>query len=95
MHWVRGLAGSGLLNLLRMPPFGHYNITDQIVCQLLSLVHDGSLWIQDRIPIDAILIHWIIGLPMEGPDPILCMGKKYKQNISNKVRKDYHVLRNT
>ena len=26
--WVSGLVGSGLLNLLRMPHFGHYNIMD-------------------------------------------------------------------
>lgn len=25
-QWVHGLAGSELLNLLRMPHFGHYNI---------------------------------------------------------------------
>lgn len=45
MPWASGLAGSGLLNLLRMPHFGHYNITDRIVRQLLALVHDDCLWI--------------------------------------------------
>ena len=45
MRWVRGLAGSRLLNLLRMLNFGHYNITYHLVHQLLALVHDGYLWI--------------------------------------------------
>ena len=29
-HWVHGLARFGLLNLLRMPHFGHYNVTDRL-----------------------------------------------------------------
>ena len=43
MPWASGLAGSGLLNLLRMPHFGHYSITDRLVRNLLGLVHDGCL----------------------------------------------------
>ena len=89
------LASSRLLNLLRMPHFGNYRVTDRLVHQLLALVHDGSLWIQDRIPIDAMLIHQITGLPMEGPDPMLRLGKKYEQKIANSVHDTYHVLQNT
>ena len=29
-RWVCGLARSGLLNLLQMPHFGHYNVTDRL-----------------------------------------------------------------
>ena len=90
-----GLVGFGLLKLLRMPHFCHYNTTDRIVCQLLALVHDGNLWIQDRIPIDVALIHRITGLPMEGPNPMLRMGRKYEQKIADKVHEDYHVVWNT
>ena len=57
MHWVGGLAMSGLLKLLRMQHFGDYNIMDHLACQLLALVHDGFLWIQDQIPTDVVLIH--------------------------------------
>ena len=32
---------------------------------------------------------------MEGPNPMERVGKKYEQQIANKVRKDYHVERNT
>ena len=45
MPWAHGLASFGLLNLLRMPHFFHYNITDGLVCQLLALVQYGCLWI--------------------------------------------------
>ena len=31
-RWVQGLVESGLLNLLRMPHFCHYNVTDRLVC---------------------------------------------------------------
>ena len=76
MPWACGLEGSGLLNLLHIPHFGLYNVTDQVVRQLLALIHDGSLWIQDCIPINATLIHRITGLPMEGLNPMEHVGKK-------------------
>ena len=45
MRWVHGIARSRLLNLLRMPHFGHYNITYRLARQFLTLIHDGCLWI--------------------------------------------------
>lgn len=75
--------------------FGHYNITDRLVRQFLALVHDGYLWIQDRIPIDVALIHRITDLPMEGPDPLLNTGKKYEGKITDYMRETYHVEKNT
>ena len=94
-HWVRGLAGSRLLNLLRMPHFRHYNITDWLARQLLALIHDGCLWIQDRIPIDVVLVHQITGLPMSGPNPLECVGKKYEVETPEFVCQKYHVDCNT
>ena len=85
-RWVRGLAGSGLLNLLWMPHFGHYNVTDQLARQLLSLIHDGYLWIQDRVPINAALIHKITGLPMQGSHPLAQVRKKYEATTATFVQ---------
>ena len=94
-HWVRRLAGSGLLNLLRMPHFRHYNVTNQLARQFLALVHNGFLWIRDRVPIDAALVHRITGLPMNGPHPLERVGKKYEGDTTEYVRKTYHVEINT
>ena len=77
--WARGLAGSGLLNLLWIPHFGQYNITNLVVWQLLALIHDGSLWIEEHIPIVAALIHQITSLPMKGPNPMNHIAKMYEQ----------------
>lgn len=41
------------------------------------------------------LIHRITGLPMKGINPMEHVGKKYEQNIADKVCDDYHVERNT
>ena len=57
MPWACGLACSGILNFLHIPHSGCYNITGMVVRQLLTLVHDGCLWIQGRILNDAALIH--------------------------------------
>jgi hypothetical protein len=36
---------------------------------LLSCYHGGYLWLDRRITVDPTLIHKIIGLSMQGPDP--------------------------
>lgn len=66
---------------------------DRLVCQLLPLVHDGCLWIQDRIPIDVALMHRITSLPMQRSDPLLHVGKKYEGETAEYVRQKYHVER--
>ena len=43
--WVCGLARFRLLNILRMPHFGHYNVTNWLAQQLHMLIHDRFLWI--------------------------------------------------
>lgn len=36
---------------------------------LLSCYHGGYLWLDRRITVDLVLIHWINGLRMQGPNP--------------------------
>ena len=79
MKWVMGVEKVGLLN---MPYVSHFNRTNiNIVCvrQLLTLVHDGCLWLGEPIPINDMLIHWITMLPHEGVDPIKAFGVKSKE----------------
>ena len=78
-----------------MPHFGHYNVTDRLARQLLALTHNGYLWIRDRVPIDAALVHRIMGLPMNGRCPLKRVGKKYDGDTTEYVRNTYHVERNT
>ena len=70
MPWTRGLSNVGILNFLRISHFGRYPIMNVYVCQLLALVHDGCLWIQNIITIDAVLINCITNLPKKGPHPM-------------------------
>lgn len=74
-----------------MPYFGRYNITDWLAHQLLALIHNDSLWIHDKVPIDAKLIHKIMGLLMQGPHPLVEVGKKYEVATASYVRKTYAV----
>ena len=78
-----------------MPHFGHYNVTYRLTRKLLALIRDGCLWIEDRIPIDAALMHQITSLPMSGPNPLEHMGKKYEGETAEFVRQNYHVDNNT
>ena len=93
-QWVSRLAGFEIRNLLRMPNFGHYNVTDRLAWQLLALIHDDFLWIQDKFPIDVALIHRITGLPMQGPHPMENVGKKYEGETATQVCEAYHVKKN-
>lgn len=70
MPWAHELSNAGIFNFLRIPHFGRYLITNFCMCQLLALVHDGCLWIQNIIPIDAALIDQITNLPKKGPHPM-------------------------
>ena len=74
-----------------MPHFDHYNITDRLAGQLLALIHNGCLWIHDRVPIDAELIHKLTGLLMQGPHLLEKFGKKYEAATTLYVRKTYAV----
>ena len=78
-----------------MPHFGHYNVTDQLARQFLALIHDGCLWIQDKIPIDAALMHQITGLPMSGLSSLERVLKKYEGETAEFVCQKYHVDHNT
>ena len=69
-QWATGLEQAGLLKMLNVPLFDRSTLVTIVVKQLLALVHDGHLWIgSQHVAIDGELIHRIIGLPMEGPDP--------------------------
>lgn len=81
MPWACGLHNVGILNLIRIPYFGQYPIIGIFMRKLLDLVHEGSMWIQGRIPIDVALIHQITGLPKKGPHPMKGFGKSNELKV--------------
>jgi hypothetical protein len=67
--WTMNLAQSTLLNVMKIPHFGRNQKVNACVNLLLSCYHGGYLWLYRHITIDLMLIHRIIGLSMQGPDP--------------------------
>ena len=66
-----------------------------VVKQLLALVHDENLWIgYQRIPINGELIHRIIGLPKEGPDPgIEFVGKHEDMKLAQHMKECFGLTK--
>ena len=67
--WTMNLAQSTLLNFMKIPHFGRHQEVNTCVKLLLSCYHGGYLWIDHRIIVDPTLIHRIVGMSMQGPDP--------------------------
>ena len=64
-----------------------------VVKKLLALVHDGNLWIGDKIiPINGELIHNITGLPKEGPHPGIEFVGKHEDTKLAQHMKDCFIL---
>ena len=66
VEWIHRVNQSGLLNLLWVPHYHRSNINIICIKKLLTLVHDGCLWLGAPIPITDILIHRIMLLQHEG-----------------------------
>ena len=66
-----------------------------VVKQLLGLVHDGHLWIgSQKIDIDGELIHRIIGLLKEGPDPgIEFVGKHEDMKLAQHMKERFRLTK--
>jgi hypothetical protein len=67
--WTMNLAQSTLLNVMNIPHFGSYQEVNVCVKIFLSCYHGGYLWLDHHIIVDPTLIHRIMGLSMQGPDP--------------------------
>lgn len=93
-EWVRGVEQSRLLNLLLVPHYHHTPINTICVHQLLTLVHDGCLWIGEPIPIIDTLIHRITRLPYKGVNLAKEFGGKAgEKDLADKMKRDYSLLK--
>lgn len=81
MKWVRGVEQAGLMHMLSIPHFHRLTINMVCVCQLLTLVHYGCLWLWEAIPITNILIHRITNIPYKGVDPAKEFGGKGGEKV--------------
>jgi hypothetical protein len=67
--WIKELAQSMILNVMKIPHFGRHQEVNTCVKILLSCYHGGYLWLDKCITVDLTLIHLITGLSMQGPNP--------------------------
>lgn len=65
-----------------------------IIRRLLFLVHDGSLWLEEHIPITADLIHRISWLPCKGKDPVEIARKSGDLGLVEVMKKKYKLEKN-
>jgi hypothetical protein len=88
--WTMNLTQSTLLNVMKIPHFGRHQEFNACVKLLLSCYHGAYLWLDCYITVDPMLIHRIIGLSMEGPDPQeFYLGKATDCALSQKIKDTY------
>jgi hypothetical protein len=88
--WIKELGQSTILNVMNIPHFGRHQEVNSCVKILLSCYHGGYLWLGRRVTMDLTLIHLIIGLSMQGPDPQqLYPGKTSDRSLAHRIKEDY------
>jgi hypothetical protein len=84
------LVQSTLLNVMKIPHFERHQEVNACVKLLLLCYHGGYLWLDCHIIVDLTLIHRIIGLSMQGPDPQdFYPGKATNHTLSQKIKDTY------
>jgi hypothetical protein len=92
--WIKGLAQSTVLNVMKIPHFGHHQEVNACVKLLLSCYHGGYLWLDQRITVDLMLIHQITGLSMKGPDPQqFYPGKASDRSLAQCIKEAYDEVK--
>jgi hypothetical protein len=67
--WIKKLMQSMMINMMNIPHFGRHQEVNPCVKLLFSCYHGGYICLDMCITVDPVLIHQIIGLSMQGPDP--------------------------
>jgi hypothetical protein len=88
--WIKGLAQSTVLNVMKIPHFGHHQKVNACVKLLMSCYHGGYLWLDRRITVDPVLIHRITGLSVKGPEPQqFYPGKASDRSLPQRIKEAY------
>jgi hypothetical protein len=78
---------------MHIPHFGRHHEVNACVRLLLSCYHEGYLWLDHRITVDPILINWITGISMQGPEPHdFYPGKIADHTLSQQIKETYGDL---
>jgi hypothetical protein len=89
-QWTMNLSQSTLLNVMNIPHFDRHQEVNYCVKLLLESYHGGYLWLKRRITVDPVLINWIIGLSMQGPDlHEYYPGKTGDRALAQKIKEAY------
>lgn len=88
--WIKGLAQSTVLNVMKIPHFGRHQEVNACVKLLLSSYHGAYLWLDRRTTVDPTLIHLITGLSMQGPNPQqFYLGKTSDRSLAQCIKEAY------
>jgi hypothetical protein len=91
--WIKELAQSMILNVMKIPHFGRHQEVNACVKLLLSCYHGGYLWLDRHITVDPTLIHLITGLSMQGPDPQqFYPGKASDRSLAQRIKEAYNEV---
>lgn len=75
------LNTSRILILLEIPHFGRIRDVNACIKQLLSCIHGGFMWMDEKVEIIVRLIFWIIGLPIQGENLKILFSKENEKLI--------------
>jgi hypothetical protein len=88
--WTMDIARSTILNVMKLPHFDRHKEVNACIKLLLSCYHGGYLWLDRHIIVDLMLIHWITGLSMQGPDPQdFYPGKAADRTLAQTIKDTY------
>jgi hypothetical protein len=88
--WIKEIVRSTILNVMKIPHFGRHQEVNACVKLLLSCFHGRYMWLDRCITVDPALIHLIIGLRMQGPDPQkFYPGKTSDRSLAQRIKEAY------
>lgn len=58
------------MTLLGVPHFGRKPQINACIHFLLSRLHGNFLWLDHPYPVDIDAMHWVLGFPKNGEDPV-------------------------
>jgi hypothetical protein len=88
--WIKELAHSMILNVIKIPHFGRHQEVNSYVKILLLCYHGGYIWLDRSITVDPTLIHLITGLSMQGSNPQQFYPRKTSYfSLAQRIKEDY------
>ena len=91
--WIKGLAQPTMLNVMKIPHFGHHEEVNSCIKLLLLCYHGGYMWLDQRITVDPEMIHLITGLSIKGPNPQhFYPGKASDRSLAQHIKEAYRKV---